>query len=83
MVKVILTESLAKKYTSGETQITIEANTIQKLFVNLNERYPGINKALNHEGISVVIDGEIFQDALYERLEGVSEICFIPRIGGG
>ncbi|MBE03520.1 MAG: molybdopterin synthase sulfur carrier subunit [Gammaproteobacteria bacterium] len=83
MLTVILPESLATLYTSGEKKLTVEGKTLRNVVKNLNDRFPGLDKALNEEAISVAIDGEIYQDAFLEKLDNVQEICFLPRIGGG
>ncbi|MEZ6028330.1 MAG: MoaD/ThiS family protein [Hyphomonadaceae bacterium] len=48
----------------------------------LEQRFPGLGQLVEDE-MSFAIDGEIYQDALSERLRPDSEVVLIPRISGG
>ncbi len=60
----------------------MEATTFRRLVLELEQRFPGLGKQVE-EGMAVAIDGEIFQDAYAAELRPDSEICLIPKIGGG
>ena len=83
MPNVILTDGLAKRYTGGAKEIDVEAGSVRGVVKALEERFPGIAEALNPDAMSVAIDGEIYQYALLEPVGEDSEVCFLPRIGGG
>ena len=57
---------------------------------NLEEQYPGIKEFLVDEmeddliaGIAVIIDGEVSQLGLLDKVGENSEVHFLPAIGGG
>lgn len=82
MAEVVLNRELARQFTNGETNITVEAVTMRALIRELDERYPGIAKVLG-DGMAVAIDGQIFQDFFLEEVGPNSEVCFLPAIEGG
>ena len=82
MAEVVLNRELARRYTDGETNITVEAGTMRALIRVLDERYPGIAQVLG-DGMAVAIDGQIFQDFFLEEVGPNSEVCFLPAIEGG
>jgi sulfur-carrier protein len=57
-------------------------STIQALFRELGKRYPAMQPHLE-QGVAVAIDGQIYQDALFENIPPDSEVHVIPQIGGG
>ena len=81
MARVVLPSSLTR-YTGGVTQLEVEAATIRGVIRALEARYAGIGRELE-EGMAVAIDAEIHQDDLFAAIEPDSEVCFLPRIGGG
>ena len=60
----------------------IEARDVRGVLRGLAERFPRMAPHLE-EGIAVAIDGEIFQDALFEPVRPDSEVHIMPKIGGG
>lgn len=52
------------------------------LIAALESRFPGIRDAIEQD-FAVVIDGDIINDPLLERIDPDSEIHFLHRIGGG
>ncbi len=81
MIRVVLTGNL-RYLTGGENAIEMEAGTIAQLFRALGKRYPEIGPHLE-EGVAVAIDGEIFQDALFEPIPPGAEVHLMPQIAGG
>ncbi len=79
---MILTYSFAQQYTGGETEIELPGRTVRQLIRGLEARYPAIAGQLEGD-IAVVIDGVIHQNAWLEDVGEVSEVAFIPPIGGG
>ena len=81
MIRVVLTGNL-RRLVGGASEIELEAGTIGQLFRALGARYPGIAPHLE-EGVAVAIDGEIFQDALFEPIPPDAEVHLMPQIAGG
>lgn len=48
----------------------------------LEAQFAGIGRELE-EGMAVAIDSTIHQDDLFASIKPDSEVCFLPRIGGG
>jgi len=71
-----------RRHTGGQTEFDVEADTVRRMIVELDRRYPGLGKQID-EGMAVAIDGEIFQDAYLAPLKPDSEVVLIPKIGGG
>jgi molybdopterin converting factor small subunit len=55
---------------------------VQQLFRQLGELHPALAPHLE-TGIAVSIDGQIFQDALFEPIGADSEVFLLPQIAGG
>ncbi len=81
MARVVLPSSLAR-YTGGVVELEVEATDIRGIVRVLESRYAGIGRELE-EGMAVAIDSEIHQDDLFATVGADSEVCFLPRIGGG
>ena len=82
MPKVMLAMAAARRFTGGQTEFQIEANTVRRMIAELDRRFPGLGHQID-EGMAVAIDGEIFQDAYQAELGPHSEVVLIPKIGGG
>lgn len=83
MVKVVLSSgSAALPLTGGQTEFEVEATNFRRLILELERRFPGLGKQVE-ESMAVAVDGEIYQDAYAVELRPGSEICLIPKIGGG
>jgi hypothetical protein len=55
---------------------------VKQLFQQLAELHPGIAPHLG-EGVAVAIDGQIYQDALFQAIAPDSEVFLLPQIAGG
>ena len=82
MPHVVLSGMAARKFTGGQSEFEIEANTVRRMIAELDRRFPGLGQQID-ESMAVAIDGEIFQDAYQTPLNPDSEIVLIPKIGGG
>jgi molybdopterin synthase sulfur carrier subunit len=80
--KVVLAGIAARRWTGGLTEFDVEANTVRRMIMELDRRFPGLGNQID-EGMAVAIDGEIFQDAYQAPLKPDSEVVLIPKIGGG
>lgn len=81
MVKVMLWGSLAT-LAEGKPELEIEAKNIKQLLQRLAEDHPGLKPVLE-KGVSVSIDGMMYNDAWFEEISSENEICILPRIEGG
>lgn len=82
MPRVAIPANAAKRFTGGQTEFEVEADTVRRMIAELDRRFPGLGRQID-ESMAVAIDGEIFQDAYLARLEPGSEVVLIPKIGGG
>lgn len=55
---------------------------MRALMRELEARFPGLGDFVEDQ-MALVIDGEIFQDALGAEIGADSEIVLIPKIAGG
>ena len=83
MARILLTDSISKSFTGGESELEIFAANIRQLIRELDEKYPGLGTEISNGSISLAIDGDIYQDAFMEDLQPDSEVAFLPKIGGG
>ncbi len=81
MVKVKIWGSLATA-TDDETVVEIEAATLRDLLDGLAEKYPAIRPQLDR-GISVAIDGRIYNDSWFTPIRNDSEVVLLARLKGG
>jgi len=68
-------------HTGGVAQLDVAAPRVQELYDELTRRCPGLGAGL--EKAAVVINGDIYNEAPYHKLEAGTEIHFVPRIAGG
>lgn len=55
---------------------------MKQLFSELGRLHPDLAPHLE-EGVAVAIDGQIYQDALFQSIEPASEVFILPQIAGG
>ena len=79
-----------QELTGGNQQVQVEGATVRRLINNLEKQYPGIKEYLIDEtdedlipGIAVIIDGEVSQLGMLDKVGENSEVHFLPAIGGG
>ncbi len=81
MVKVMLWGSLAV-LAEGKPELEIKARNIKQLLDRLARDHPGLKHVLA-KGVSISIDGMIYNDAWFQEINDENEICILPRIEGG
>ena len=81
MAHVVLVGNLGQ-LTGGVAEFDLSATTVRQLYQQLTELYPALGRHLD-DGIAVAIDGQIFQDALFEPIGPDSEVFLLPQIAGG
>jgi molybdopterin converting factor small subunit len=81
MARVVLIGNLAQ-FTGGVAEFHLSATSVKQLFQQLAELYPALEDHLA-EGVAVAIDGQIYQDALFQPIGPDSEVFLLPQIAGG
>jgi molybdopterin converting factor small subunit len=81
MARVVLVGNLAQ-VTGGVAEFHLPARSVQQLFRQLEALHPAIAPHLA-SGVAVAIDGQIYQDALFEAIGADSEVFLLPAIAGG
>lgn len=83
MIKVKLWGALAS-FSDNITEFDIEAKTINDVFNYLIKNHPGLKPTLSEgEGVSVSINGLLYNDILFQPIPPDSEVFILPRIEGG
>ena len=79
-----------QELTAGNQQVRVEGSTVRRLINNLEALHPGIKEYLVDQveddlipGLAVVIDGEVSQLGMLDKVGESSEVHFLPAIGGG
>lgn len=81
MAHVTLITQLTQ-FTDGVRTLDIEASTVQRLLRLLSEKFPELAPHLD-AGVAVAIDGQIYQDALFQEIGPDSDVHILPMIAGG
>ena len=81
MVKVMLWGSLAS-LVDDQAELEVEARNIKQLLERLVQKYPALKPAFD-KGVSVSIDGMMYNDAWFQQISDKNEIYILPRIEGG
>ena len=86
---IVFIPSLMRDLTGGADKVTVEGATLRQVINALEAAHPGMKERLMdaegriQEGLAVAIDGETTHLGLIEPVKEMSEIHFIPAIGGG
>jgi molybdopterin converting factor small subunit len=81
MPRVVLVGNLAQ-LTGGVAEFQLSATSVKQLFQQLTHLHPALEPHLA-EGVAVAIDGQIYQDALFQPIGPDSEVFLLPQIAGG
>ncbi len=81
MVQVKIWGSLAAA-TDDQTTVEIKAETLRELLDGLGKKYPAIQPQLDR-GVSVAIDGWIYNDSWFTPIKPDSEVVLLARLKGG
>ena len=71
-----------RQFTGGETAMTVTASSVRQLLRELGTRFPALEPHLA-QGLAVAIDGQIYQDALFQEIGPDAEVQLLPQIAGG
>jgi molybdopterin synthase sulfur carrier subunit len=74
--------------TGGVKQVELEAENVRQVVDGLDQLFPGMRDRLVMEGrirpnLAIAIDGEVARMGLLEQVGDLSEVHFVPAIGGG
>jgi molybdopterin converting factor small subunit len=81
MVQVRIWGSLAAA-TEDQTLVTVEAGTLRELLDALATQYPALKPQLER-GVSVAIDGKVYNDSWFTPIDEDSEVVLLARLRGG
>ena len=70
------------RFTGGASEFEVSATSVGAMIRELDTRWPGLGDYVERR-MAIAIDGEIFQDADGAAFGEASEVCLIPKIGGG
>lgn len=79
---------LLRELTDGHEIVEIPGTTVRQIVTALDHRFPGIKDRLCdgeglRPGLSVAVDGRVSSMGLIQKVGEMSEVHFIPAIGGG
>ena len=79
-----------QRITGAPDRVQVAGATVRQVINNLERLHPGIKELLYDEeldditpGLAVIVDGDVSQLGLLERVGEDSEMHFLPAIGGG
>ena len=81
MARIVLTGNL-KLYTGGVTELELESGSIRSLLRDLRRQFPDIPEDIEDE-LALSIDGILYQDDWFAKINSDSEVHLLPRIAGG
>ena len=79
-----------QRITGAPDRVQVGGATVRQVINNLEQLHPGMKELLYDEeldditpGLAVIVDGDVSQLGLMERVSEDSEMHFLPAIGGG
>ncbi|MBU2983067.1 MoaD/ThiS family protein [Lentibacter algarum] len=81
MVTVTLWGSLAE-LAEGQRSVEVEATNLRELLQALELAHPALEPQLAR-GVSVSIDGKIYNDSWFQPISETSEVVLLNRLEGG
>ena len=81
MVKVAIWGSL-RSVTDGKAEVVVEAGNFKQLLDQLVIEYPGLEPQIKR-GVSFALDGKIYRDAWFTKINDDSEVVLMPYMVGG
>lgn len=79
---------LLRELVDGHEIVEIPGGTVRQILAGLEHKYPGIKERLCEgeglrPGLSVAVDGKVSSIGMIQKVGEMSEVHFIPAIGGG
>ena len=81
MISVTLNGTL-RNFSGGVVTVDVEAATVRQLIARLSQRFPELGPHLE-TGAAFAINGQIYQDALFQPIPPGAEVHILPQIAGG
>jgi len=81
VVTVTLWGSLAD-LAGGQRELEVNASNLRKLLTELQANHPALRPQLAR-GVSVSIDGKIYNDSWFQPILETSEVVLLNRLEGG
>jgi molybdopterin converting factor small subunit len=81
MVKVAIWGSL-RSATDGKAEVEVEAGNFKQLLDQMALEYPGLKPQIKR-GVSLALDGKIYRDAWFTKINEDSEVVLMPYMVGG
>ena len=81
MVTVAIWGSL-RSATDGKAVVEVEAGNFKQLLDQLALDYPGLKPQIKR-GVSLALDGKIYRDAWFTKINEDSEVVLMPYMVGG
>lgn len=81
MVDVNLWSGL-RRFTDGETVVSVEASTIGEILDGLVKAHPDLAPVIE-AGVSVAVDGEVVTGGRHAQIRPDSEVYLIQALKGG
>ena len=81
-IQVVLSTGSSGEFTRGQKNFEIEAHNVRGVIKAMETQFPGIGEFLEAETM-VAIDGELFEDGLYQPLPDGCELFFLPKLEAG
>jgi hypothetical protein len=69
--RVVISGQVARRFTGGQTQFEVEANTFRRMVLELDHRFPGLGRQIE-ESMAVAIDGAVTR---FRRSPGTQQRC--------
>ncbi|HEV8003943.1 MAG TPA: MoaD/ThiS family protein [Planctomycetaceae bacterium] len=79
---------LLRPRAGGAESLEVPGRSVREVIAALDTQFPGLGDALAEgdslrPGLTVVIDGDVSPQGLWQKLGPQSELHFLPAIGGG
>jgi len=81
MVKVEIWGSL-RGATDGKAEVEVEAGNFKQLLDQPAAEYPGLKPQIKR-GVSLALDGKIYRDDWFVKINEDSEVVLMPYMVGG
>ncbi|WP_298835758.1 MoaD/ThiS family protein [uncultured Roseobacter sp.] len=81
MVRVKLWGSL-RSLADGQEIVEVEASNLRQVLDQLEAKHPGLKPRIRR-GVSFALDGVIYRDAWFTKVDDNSELVLMPYMVGG
>ncbi len=71
-----------RQFTDGVACLDVDARSVQQVLRILGDKFPALAPHLE-AGVAIAIDGQIYQDALFQEIGPDSDVHILPMIAGG